>query len=347
MVCVWLSMDSRAAAQSVALDMRACAEPAPRDVRAVLTVELHEQLLGEDEGLPADARVIEVRCSRDEAELWLRGTAARTVALGSVPRELRARLLALSVAELVRPQLSAADPAAGATAAGAGSTAGAGADGAPAHDSEAANAQPSYADGERGEIAEDAEAEPDELESAEPEFVGVDDAGPSARPPRFLWIGAEAQVTPLVGLGGALLFRAQLLPWLAWSSAVSLGESQTDIDNGKLRALSVSLRTGLAWLVQGPRASFHAGGGIRGRWLKLTGEPSDETSTAAKHFDAWSLGPALFAGATVRLAPPVFLALELELHHALREVRANVEEGKARTLSPVRTSAVLGAGLAW
>jgi hypothetical protein len=122
---------------------------------------------------------------------------------------------------------------------------------------------------------------------------------------------------------------------------------RTGIDSGKLRVLSVSLRTGLAWLAQGTRGSFHVGVGVRGRWLKLTGEPSDAARTAARHFAAWSLGPALFAGASVHISAPVFLALELELHHALREVKANVQEGNPRTLSPWRTSAVVGAGLAW
>jgi hypothetical protein len=338
MACAWLAMDSHAAAQSVALDMRACAEPAPRDVRAVLTVELHEQLAGEEEVAAADARVIEVRCTRDEAELWLRGTASRRiVALASVPPELRARLLALSVAELVRPQLPASG-AAGAAAIGA----------APQRRTEAASDRPSSSAGRGDEVADaESEDEADAPQSAEPEFVGLDDAGQRAQPPRFLWIGAEVQATPLVGLGGALSFRAKLAPWLASSSAISLGESRADIDSGRLRALSVSLRTGLAWLAQSPRASLHAGAGVRGRWLKLTGEPADESRTAAKHFDAWSLGPALFTGASLRLAAPVFLALELELHHALREVRANVEEGEPRTLSPLRMSAVLGAGLAW
>jgi hypothetical protein len=370
MLCAWLSMGSRAAGQSVALDMRACLEPAPREVRAVLTVELHEQLLAEDESVPADARVVEVRCTRDQAELWLRGMGSRrTVALASVPPELRARLLALSVAELTRPQplaSSARNGAVAETSAGlarpqppASGTRG-------AADAESARPQPPASDARGATDAESTRPQPlaagqsaaatserkarsdageaSELDSAEP---GIDAAGPRARPPRLLWVGAEVQATPLVGLGGALLFRARLAPWLAWSSALSLGETRTGIDGGKLRVLSVSLRTGLAWLAQGTLGSCYVGAGARGRWLKLSGEPSLAANTAARHFAAWSLGPALFAGASVHIAAPVFLALELELQHALREVRANVEEGNPRTLSPWRTSAVVGAGLAW
>ena len=197
--------------------------------------------------------------------------------------------------------------------------------------------------GAEGEAAASTTPPPTAADDGEASELTLD----TLRPAHWLWIGAEAQATPLWGWGGALLFDAKLAPWLTWVSALGLGESRADIDRGKLLVLSASLRTGLAWLTQGPRGSLHAGAGVRGRWLRLTGEPADAANTTAKHFTAWSLGPSLFAGASVRVAGPVILALELELHHALREVRANVENGSARTLSPWRRSATVGAGLAW
>lgn len=163
----------------------------------------------------------------------------------------------------------------------------------------------------------------------------------------FLSAGVEAHAAPLPGLGGALSFRVRVAQRVAWTSAMSGSYARTDIDRGELQVLSLSLRTGAAWFVESSRASFHVGAGVRVRWQRLTGEPSDDASTTAAHFEAWSVGPALFAGATWRIAEPVFIALELEGDHMLRDVQAKVEEGSAKTLSPWRATATLGAGVAW
>ena len=295
---VWLCSPQGVCAQDVALDMSACHDPAPGVVRALVSVELRDRLLPADASPPAGVQVVDVRCTRDEAELGVRGTEERkTVALSSVPAELRARLLALSVAELARPQPRAAVP-----------------------------------------VAPVAPVEPPRSLPAEPRL---------ATPTYLLWAGLEVQATPLLGLGGSLLLRAKMHDFWAWSSAVSLAQASSAIDRGELRVLQASLRTGLAFLLESSRASLQVGAGVRGGWLRLSGEPASSELTAAARFSAWYLGPALFAAVTFRVASPVFVALELELTCALREVRANVEGGSARTLSPWRSSGVLGAGVAW
>lgn len=366
-------MSSRAAGQDIALDMHGCAHPAESEVRAVLNVELHNQLLTQEQLAPPDARIVEVQCTRDKAELTLQKTASkRTLALTSVPPELRARLLALSIAELVRPQPPAARARAQRNSASAQraeapqpqplaanqTTPNPQASATTAAPVEASEQRPvlqlpaagalAEAIGERDQPKSSSSDAPESGEAAgpadEPDKLG---SAASASAARYLCVGAEAQATPLWGWGGALLFRAKLAPWFASSSALSLGQAQTNIDAGRLRVLSVSLRTGLAWLAQGPHGTLHAGVGVRARWLRLAGEPTNQANTTAKHFEAWSLGPAVFAGATLHIAVPWFLALELELHHALREVKALVEEGASRSLSPWQTSATLGAGLSW
>jgi hypothetical protein len=308
-LCTWLGSEQRARAQAVALDMSSCEQPSPTEVRGLLGVELHERLLGQDDLLPADAQTIEVHCTPDTAELRVRGTALRrSVALASVPAALRARVVALSIAELARPQPLAAAPE--------------------------APAPPARAIGEPEQPVPEPEPQPSEETVSRPRAYA-------------LWAAAEAQATPLVGFGGSLLLRVKMRDFLAWSSAVSLGRARTEIDRGKLRVWSFSVRTGLALLLESSRASLQVGAGLRGGWLQLTGEPDDAENTAAAHFDAWFIGPALFAEATWSVASHVFIALGLELDHTLREVRANVEGGTARTLSPWRSSGALGAGVAW
>lgn len=287
--------------------MSGCADPAPSDVRGLLGVELHEQLVREDDLPPADAQTVEVHCTLDEAELSLRGTAVqRTVVLASVPPNLRARVLALSIAELARPQPAAA--------------------GAPPTSAAASTPQ---------EPPSEVQTEPEVREEDEPR-----------RQVYSLWLGAEGQAAPLFALGGSVLLRVRVRELLAWSNAAGIGQARVDIDGGRLRLLSVSVRTGLALLLEGVGTSFHVGAGIRASWTKLSGEPSDATNLVAAHFDAWSVGPALFAGATARISSALFLAVELELDH-LRSLRAGVEGGNARTLSPWRNSVALGAGVAW
>jgi hypothetical protein len=301
-VGLWLCLylPARACAQAVALDMSACERPAPDVVRALVGLELRERLLQAGAALPSDAQVVEIRCSELEAQLWLRGTEARKrVALASVPVELRARLLALSVAELARP------------------------------------------------LALTTPAFPPPLAAAYSPPTAASPA-PIAAPRYLLWAGMEAHATPLFALGGALLLRVKLHALVSWSSAGSLTLASIEIDRGELRVLQVSLRSGLALvLFDSSLASLQLGAGVRGGWLRLRGEPADAERTTAAHFSAFYLGPALFAGAVLHVLAPLFVALELELSHSLREARANVEDGNARTLSPWRSSAVLGAGLAW
>lgn len=380
-------MSIRAQAQDVALDMRACPSPRASDVRAVLAVELHEQLLSEGAAPPSGAHVVEVRCTSDAAELQLRGTETRrSLALSSVPPALRARVLALSIAELVRPRVAGMPPAGPrgdanaetraadsnaqgrapiATRSVANPDAQAHADGDPlrvattaqrdAHgetrrtadpNAQVASGDTSAAASERGApnaAADDAENAGSDDEDFSTEASSASESRPA--PTHFAWLGAEAQATPLFGVGGSLFFQANIGPWIAWSSALSLSHASTTIDRGELNAFAISLRTGIAFALRSRSGSLHAGAGIRGQWQRLDGAPSDD-ATAAADFSVSSLGPAVFAGASWQFAPPLFLGLELEADR-LREVRARVEGGDTKTLSPWRGSAAIGAGLSW
>jgi hypothetical protein len=292
---------AEAQAAPVALDLDACAAPAPGEVRALLALELRERLLPEGAPMPSDALQVEVRCSETEAELLRRDTGLqRTVAVASVPATLRARLLALAIAELTRPV-----PAAAATAA----------------------------------------VPPPAPTPAPP--VPPPPARAARRARYALWAGLEGQATPLLGLGGSLLLRVRVRQWFGWSSALSFGQTRTEIDRGELRVRGTSLRSGPALLLERGRTTLELGAGARGGLMQLGGEPSDAQSTAAADFDAWFVGPALFAGASVELGAHVILALELELAYAAPRIRADVEGGGARTLSAWRSSAVLGVGAAW
>lgn len=277
-----------ALAQPVAVSMSDCPSVSASEVRAVLAVELQGQLAREESSVPPR---VQVQCSERSAELWLQGTPVRrSLSLGSVPPELRARLLALSIAELVRPQpLAAAPPPA---------------------------------------------AVPP-LRAAEP-----------ALPGRRIWLGFAAQAAPIVGLGGALSFDMRVGEWLAWSSTLGLLQARAGIDRGELRVLSLSVRSGLALQLQGVRGSLQLGAGLHGRRQGVEGVPSDVAATRAARFTVWSLGPALFAGASWQLGRHVLLALALELDR-LREVRARVEGGQTERLSAWHAGAVLGAGVAW
>jgi hypothetical protein len=296
---VWLCFGRCARAQPVVLDLSACEEAAPNEVRALLELELHERLVKEAEAPPANAQTVQVSCLGGEAQLALRDTQLRrTVALSSVPAALRARLLALAVAELTRPQALPAPPALAAP--------------------------------------------------TKPRPVPPPAAAPVAEPPAYLlWLGVEVQASPLLGPGAALLLRMRICPWLAWANAVSFAQAYTAIDRGELRVRNFSLRSGPALLLESERVSLQIGIGARAGLMQLQGEPSDLQSTAASSFDAWYVGPALFAEVSWTLGAHVFIALGLEADHGLRRVRANVQGGQGRTLSALRSSATLGAGVAW
>lgn len=102
-------------AQEVALDLAACSAPARDAVRAHAALELRERLL--PPGAPSDGSLrrfsVAVRCDDLRAELRVRETGAqRNVDLTTVPEPQRARLLALSIAELATdlPELRAPAP---------------------------------------------------------------------------------------------------------------------------------------------------------------------------------------------------------------------------------------------
>ncbi|HEX5656257.1 MAG TPA: hypothetical protein VFX59_03640, partial [Polyangiales bacterium] len=89
---------SRAHAQSepIALDTRACASVDGAELRRILALERRV------EDTPGSLQV-DLRCDSDRAWLRAEGT-TRELELASVPEGLRARLLALAIAEL-RPTL--------------------------------------------------------------------------------------------------------------------------------------------------------------------------------------------------------------------------------------------------
>ena len=161
-----------------------------------------------------------------------------------------------------------------------------------------------------------------------------------------LWAGLEGHALPLLALGGALMFHAQIRPFLAWSSALAFSQVRTAIDQGRLRAQTIALRTGPALSLTFSRIDLLFGAGLRISRLRLAGEASDAT-TRARAFDTWLFAPTVFGAVSVALGRGALLALELDAGHALRRVRADVQNGGARTLSAFRLSAVLGAGFAW
>jgi opacity protein-like surface antigen len=193
----------------------------------------------------------------------------------------------------------------------------------------------------------DAESTSADLRDSEPNQEGLDESVENGRNRYFLGAAITGQAAPLLGVGGSLQFRMTLARPFAWSSAFSFVYAKTAIDRGELRASALSLRTGLAVFLERRPFTLLAGAGVCGQWLRLSGAPTSSANTLAASFDAWSLGPALFAGATWRVAPPLSLAFELDGSHGLRTVRALVQDGDARSLTPWRVSAMLGAGVMW
>jgi hypothetical protein len=110
---------------------------------------------------------------------------------------------------------------------------------------------------------------------------------------------------------------------------------------------SAALRTGPALSFErGPGALLLGLGARVGLWL-LRGQPDDQADTVGAKFRSAYVGPALFAGGSVRLGKHALIALELELAYTMRRVKADVVGGGATTLGAWRTSAVLGAGAVW
>jgi hypothetical protein len=298
-----------AAADVIALDLSACASPPATEVRALLALELRERLLPEAAAEPAAAEHVLVVCDEARAQLTLREQGrVRTLALSSVQPELRARLLALAIAELLQQ---------------------------PGEARAASAARPSEA------------AEPATEAPPPPSAAAAPRPAPPALPRFALWAGLEVSATPVFALGGSLSFRARLWRLLAWSSAFAFTQGTRAIDRGELRVQSNALRTGPALLLEDPRGALQLGLGARVGALRLRGVPDDRAQTESAEFRSWYVGPALFAGGLLRLGRRAILALELELAYTMRRVRADVEGGGALTLGPWRASAVLGAGAAW
>src|SRR5687768_17519145 len=100
LVTLW---GASALAQPVVLELAACPVPPPAEVRALVSLELKERLVGPQAAVPSTAQHVQLSCSDIQAEVVLRETGARrSLSLASVPGALRARLLALAIAELSR-----------------------------------------------------------------------------------------------------------------------------------------------------------------------------------------------------------------------------------------------------
>jgi hypothetical protein len=114
-LCLWLGAFC-ARAEHVALDMSACPDVSEVELRSLLALELPTRLLAPQQLEPADSEHVQIRCSLSEATLTRAELGkSRTLALSSVPLPLRPRVIALAIAELVRPEpagVSAPAPAA-------------------------------------------------------------------------------------------------------------------------------------------------------------------------------------------------------------------------------------------
>lgn len=277
--------------------MSACAQVAEDDVRALLALELPTRLLTRAQGEPPGSEQVRVACAGDEASLRrAQAGTGRTLSLAGVPPGLQARVLALAIAELLRPEQQQVVPA-------------------PARTPVPAAPTPKAAQRERERYR--------------------------------LWAGVYGAALPVLALGAGLILRAELMPLLTWSSALSFAQGRTDIDRGALRVQDIALRTGPSLSLQRGAWNLSLGAAAKLSLLRLSGEAADRSATRARGFQAWLFVPTLFAGAVLALGRGAFVALELEAGHALRRVRADVVGGGARTLSALRASATLGAGLQW
>jgi hypothetical protein len=288
-----------ARAELVALDASACLDVPEGEVRALLTLELPGRLLEKGAPEPELTEHVRVRCTAAAAELAREENGAkRTLSFEGVPLGLHARVLALAIAELLRPE-------------------------------------------EKQRPAEPVVAGPPKAPE-EPAPIG-------ARPdPRFhLWAGISGSALPLLSLGGSLLLRVSIRRLFAWSNAFDVSQVRTPIDRGQLRVQNISLRTGPALSFVVSPLTLLLGAGFRLSLLRLSGEASDPSATGSRGFDTWLVAPTLFGGAALDVGRGAFLALELEVGHALRRVRADVVGGGALTLSAWRASGVLGAGFQW
>jgi len=298
---------SAARAQTVALDLTGCAVPPAAEVRALAALELRGRLL-ESPDVAADQQ-LSVTCTGDRAELHSSARAEpRTIDLGSVPPALRARLLALSIAELNR----------------------------------APRAQPSGV-----ETTHDAEPAPPIVAPTEPASTAAASRASAARFSGLLAAGVKLSAAPMWAAAGALSTLLPVVGPLAWTGELALGQARRDIDGGSLRVRSVVLRSGPALLLVRARALWYAGLAVRLELLELTGEPRDRSLWRSSSARTFVIGPGLFAGVALPLGRHLALALEAELAHQLRAVDVEVRGGQSSTLSPWRAALDVLVGARW
>jgi hypothetical protein len=314
------------AAQSVVLDLHECAEPtapAAEEVRALLALELRERLLppaavapavgaagaGAEERLRAGSWTVAVSCADQLATLRVLETgASRVVALNSVPEPLRPRLLALSIAELATRISEPPDPPPARKAAAAPAAA-------------AASATPGRS--------------PTEASAAQ-------------RPPRgMVALSAGAELTPLLGVVGALSLALRLRGPLFLYVALELAQARTEIDHGRARVRSATVRLGPALALERARFAAFAALGVRAAVQQFAGEPDDRELSEGRSFHQLSFAPSAIGAAQLRLSPRWFLSAELALSLQLRAQRLSVRGGESRTLSPFESALRAGGGVAW
>ncbi|MEY4508886.1 MAG: hypothetical protein RLZZ450_1008 [Pseudomonadota bacterium] len=299
---------SAARAQAVALDLVGCAEPAAADVRALASLELRGRLR---EGSDASAEQhIVVTCAGDRAALRAveRGD-VRAVELDTVPPALRARLLALSIAELAK--VSGAE----------GTT----------DDERTASTQ---AELPRDNLPEAPSSAPPVLQSR-------------AASRAVLAVGARLSTLPSLGGAASLASLVRVFGPLSWTGALALGQSRCAIDRGHLRARSLVLRSGPALTLERARWLSYVALAARVELLQLAGEPRDNALWRAARVRTFVAGPALFAGVLLALGSHALVGLEAELAHQLRAIDVEVRGGQTSTLSPWRLTFDVLVGARW
>lgn len=106
MLWLWLgAFCARVHAEHVALDMSGCPDVSEAELRSLLALELPTRLVAADQPEPSDSEHLRVQCTVSDATLTRSELGrSRTIALSNVPLPLRARVIALAIAELVRPE---------------------------------------------------------------------------------------------------------------------------------------------------------------------------------------------------------------------------------------------------
>jgi len=310
---------SAANANSVALELTGCAAPPEADVRAIAALELRGRLV-EGSDAAADQRVT-VTCTGDRAELRTSARSeVRTIDLGSVPAPLRARLVALSIAEL--SSVPRAEP----------------------------ELVPPGQDAAAPPLASTPTERPPTTVAAHatrPSFSGWLAAGAKLTVVRSHAQESRVSSGPMLAAAGAVSALQHVVGPLAWTGELALGQARHDIDGGRLRVRSVVLRSGPALVLARPRALWHTGLAVRLELLELAGEPSDRSLWRGASVRTFVAGPALFAGVALPLGRHLTLALEGELAHQLRAVDVEVIGGSASTLSPWRAALDVLVGARW